>query len=754
MEQLQGEITRIIFRNDENGWTVLELIDESGDETTVVGSMPLCAPGERVALTGMFVEHKSYGRQFKAETCASLAPATLSALESYLSSGLIKGVGAATARSIIAHFGMDSLRILEEEPKRLQELPGIGRSKAATIAASFFEQRALRDVMMGMQAYGITVRQAMRLYQIYGPTCLQRVEEDPYRLIEDVEGIGFKTADKIAMRMGIEPDSHQRLRAGVLYMLIWARQEGHTYLPQDILLTEAAAMLGVPQEYAEEALDSLLGSGLLHHAVISDSPGSSQNELGLPDEEIAAIYTPSMYYMEADCARRLLSLATAPSAITIDVNHELSELERTLGIALAPEQRVAVTTALSEGAMVITGGPGTGKTTIIQFILRIMERLGLDFALCAPTGRAAKRMTEATGVDAATIHRLLEYGGEGQPVFARNEENPLYYDMVVVDEMSMVDLALFFALLRALPHGTRLIMVGDADQLPPVGAGTVLHDMIKSELLPVVRLTDIYRQSDRSGIAKNAHRINLGEAPVIEADSDFLFLPCSTPEQALNEVIKLCAGEGLVPVSDAYKDMQVLAPMKKGSLGVHALNARIQQRLNPPAPHKAQREYQENTFREGDKVMQIRNDYKLEWIRPNAAGSPELGAGVYNGDLGTILRMDLLEQTLDVLFDDERLAQYTFSQLDELELAYCISIHKSQGSEFPLVVLPLFNGPPVLMTRNLLYTAVTRARAQVVIIGNWKSVLQMVENKRTRRRYSALHTHMVAMAHKLPPTRP
>lgn len=726
MEKITGQINRIIFRNEQNGWTVLEIIDECGEEIAAVGTLPHCAPGERVELTGFYTEHASYGRQFKAAGMISLAPATLGALTSYLGSGLIKGVGTATARSIVAHFGMDTLHVLENQPDRLKEIAGIGHARANTIARSFMEQRVMRDVMIGLQAYGITVRQAMKLYQLYGACCLQRVEEDPYRMVEDVEGIGFKTADKIAMRMGVERESRQRLRAGALYMLLWARQEGHTYLPREVLLTTACELLEASREPVEEAVDALILEGVLHYTMLQDGD---------------AVYLPALYHMEADCARRLLRLTCLPDhQATLDIKKELNMLEKELGILLAPQQKEAVTGALCEGAMVITGGPGTGKTTIIQFVLRVLQRLGLDFALCAPTGRAAKRMTEATGFDASTIHRLLEYGGEGQPAFARNEENPLFYDMVVVDEMSMVDLPLFFALLRALPPGVRLVMVGDADQLPPVGAGTVLHDIIKSEQLRVVRLTEIYRQADRSGIARNAHRINAGELPDVQGYADFQFIACATQEQAVAEVLRLCM-EG-----DAHKDMQVLSPMKKGALGVRALNARIQEAVNPPAPHKAQREYLDILFREGDKVMQIRNNYKLEWMRTDRSCSAEMGAGVFNGDLGTIFRMDLVEQTLDVLFDDERLVRYSFTQLEELELAYCISIHKSQGSEFPLVVLPLFTGPPMLLTRNLLYTAVTRARTQVTLIGNWSCVVQMVENKRMRTRYSALSEQLCMLA--------
>lgn len=735
MEQLVGEISRVIYRNAENGWSVIEVTDAAGEATTAVGTLPLCTQGERVELNGIYVEHKTYGRQFKAESCITLAPASLGALEGYLGSGLIKGVGAATAKLIVEHFGMETLKVLEEEPKRLMELPGIGRVRYKRIADSFFEQRVQRDVMMGLTSYGLSVRQAFKLYELYGTGSLARVNENPYSLIEDVEGIGFKTADKLAAAIGIEHNSKRRLRAGLRYMLLYGRQEGHTYLPEDSLISLSSEMLGVDEDTVTYELSDLLLEGSL---------------ISAQTDEFNAIYLPALYYMEKECAKRLLALCACEQTLGLDIQETLLRLEQNLEIELAHEQREAVVAALNEGAMVITGGPGTGKTTILQFILHILTRLGLDFCLCAPTGRAAKRMTEATGFEASTIHRLLEYGGEGQLRFLRNEENPLEYNMVIVDEMSMVDLPLFYALLLALPKNTRLIMVGDADQLPPVGAGTVLSDIIKSGAFSVIRLTEIFRQADRSGIAKNAQRINAGKMPKPEPASDFVFISCQDAELALIEVLALCEGKTSNALTqDPQRDIQVLSPTRKGQLGVNALNIRLQGALNPPAPHKAQHEFNETLFREGDKVMQIKNDYRMDWMRINSGGIPELGSGVYNGDLGTVFRLDKQKETLDVLFDDERMASYPFSKLEELELAYCISIHKSQGSEFPIVVLPLFSGPPMLMTRNLLYTAVTRARAQVVIVGKWASVYQMVENKRMRRRYSSLWLRINELAQKL-----
>lgn len=727
-EQLIGTIQTIIFRNNQNGWSVIELsTEDTGEEHTVVGVLPTCAPGERVELTGAYIQHPSYGHQFKAESCVCLAPATLSALESYLGSGLIKGVGPATAKRIVGHFGMDALTVLENQPERLMKIPGIGKSKAATIAASFYEQRAMRDVMMGLQELGVTVNQSVKLYQRYGASCLNRIQEDPYQLIEEVDGFGFKTADGIAQRAGLERYDRSRLQAGVKYVLNWARQDGgHTFLPRQKLIEVAANILEVEREPVEEALDECILTGGLMYQMVGDTD---------------AVFLPVLYHLEADAARRLLTLAVRPHTDrTLNLMGEIQLLERERGIALAPQQREAVTTALTEGVMVITGGPGTGKTTILRFIIHVLNRLGMDFALCAPTGRAAKRMEEATGCDASTIHRLLEYGGGEDGYFSKNEDDPLLYDMVVVDEMSMVDVPLMHALLKALPQGTRLVMVGDADQLPPVGAGNVLRDIIESGVMPVIRLTEIFRQSERSGIVLNAHRINVGQEPLPNRDEEFAFEEYYSAGRVLGRVLELCAVEGKTT------QLQVLAPMKKGPLGVKNLNVQLQARLNPKEKRKPEREFGETVFRLGDKVMQIKNDYRMEWTRTGRDGMVEMGTGVYNGDLGTIYRMNIDERTLEVLFDDERLAEYEFIKLDELELAYCISIHKSQGSEFPVVILPLVSGPPMLMTRNLLYTAITRARHRVVIAGRWDAVLGMVKNQQTKRRFSALKTRLMELS--------
>lgn len=734
--ELFGTVKTIIFRSEDTGFTVLELLDEEGDEITAVGEMPLAGVGERIELTGDWTEHKAYGRQFKAATCKTLAPATLTALKNYLASGLIKGVGESTATAIVQSFGMESLEVLENQPERLLAVPGIGRVRAQTIAASFAAQRGLRDIMLGLQRFGVTVGQAMKLYKIYGELCLAKIEENPYRLIDDVEGIGFKTADAIARNGGVAADSEYRLRAGLKYTLQWARQEGHTYLPQEKLIAVAADLLQADEAPVERALAGLLAEGALVLEAV-------ENETG--------VFLPALYRMELDCASRLLLLGKPqPDNPFFRPRAQIERLESQLNLALAPAQRKAVELALTAGVLVITGGPGTGKTTILRFIISLLEEMNVDYELCAPTGRAAKRMAEATGRDARTIHRLLEYG-YGEAGFGKNEENTILADVIIADEMSMVDVPLMHALLRATAPGTRLIMVGDSDQLPPVGAGNVLRDLVASRQVPVVRLTEIFRQTGRSAIVVNAHRINSGQPPILEGFEDFGFEPLETAEAAVRRVIGLCSGQSnRLGAQEPLKDVQVLAPMKKGPLGVYNLNRRMQAALNPPAHKKKERKYGDTVFREGDKVMQIRNDYRLGWTRNLPGRAPETGEGVYNGDLGTIMAIDLYEQTVEVLFDDNRTALYEFSMLDELELAYCISIHKSQGSEFPIALLPLMGGPPMLMTRNLLYTAVTRARKLVYILGRRECLEQMVQNNQVKRRYSALCSLLQKQKERMP----
>ena len=727
--ELTGTIENIIYRNADNGYTVLELFSDEGEHITAVGSLALCNRGERVTLTGQYASHPKYGRQFKAASAKTLAPSTLSAIESYLGSGLIRGVGASTAHAIVQSFGMNTLDILDNAPERLLEISGIGKKRAAMIAASYQENMQMRDIMLALEPYGVTVTQALKLYRIYGGLCLARIEENPYQMIADVEGIGFVIADRIAQNVpGFSYDSASRLSAGILYALNLARMEyGHTYVPRASLISYAVKLLGVDEEAVSDTLDALIGKGELVYQMVGDDDG---------------IFLPWVQRMEQSVAEKLIQLTEKPIAnpflnLALTQNHS---------IQLAPQQYEAVEAALNEGLLVITGGPGTGKTTIIRCITEILSDMQMDFALAAPTGRAAKRMTEATGYEAKTIHRLLEYiPGEG---FTRNDENPLFYDIVIIDEASMVDIPLMSALLKAIVPGTRLILVGDSDQLPPVGCGDALRDIIKSDVVRVVRLTEIFRQAQESYIVQNAHLVNHGEMPRLDlADSDFRFEELASQDAVLARLIALCTHPApVLHTNEPLLDIQVLAPMKKGTLGVYNINRALQAALNPPAPGKREQAFGDTVFREGDKIMQMQNDYKVEWTRSGQSGEVVEGTGAFNGDLGTVYRIDPAARRLSVLFDDDRLANYDFSQVDTLSLAYCISIHKSQGSEFPIVLLPLAGGTPLLLTRNLLYTAITRAKSQVCCIGRRETIRAMVDNNRSTRRYTSLAQRLAECA--------
>lgn len=727
--ELTGTIENIIYRNADNGYTVLELFSDEGEHITAVGSLALCNRGERVTLTGQYASHPKYGRQFKAASAKTLAPSTLSAIESYLGSGLIRGVGASTAHAIVQSFGMNTLDILDNAPERLLEISGIGKKRAAMIAASYQENMQMRDIMLALEPYGVTVTQALKLYRIYGGLCLARIEENPYQMIADVEGIGFVIADRIAQNVpGFSYDSASRLSAGILYALNLARMEyGHTYVPRASLISYAVKLLGVDDEAVSDTLDALIGKGELVYQMVGDDDG---------------IFLPWVQRMEQSVAEKLIQLTEKPIAnpflnLALTQNHS---------IQLAPQQYEAVEAALNEGLLVITGGPGTGKTTIIRCITEILSDMQMDFALAAPTGRAAKRMTEATGCEAKTIHRLLEYiPGEG---FTRNDENPLFYDIVIIDEASMVDIPLMSALLKAIVPGTRLILVGDSDQLPPVGCGDALRDIIKSDVVRVVRLTEIFRQAQESYIVQNAHLVNHGEMPRLDlADSDFRFEELASQDAVLARLIALCTHPApVLHTNEPLLDIQVLAPMKKGTLGVYNINRALQAALNPPAPGKREQAFGDTVFREGDKIMQMQNDYKVEWTRRGQSGEVVEGTGAFNGDLGTVYHIDPAARRLSVLFDDDRLANYDFSQVDTLSLAYCISIHKSQGSEFPIVLLPLAGGTPLLLTRNLLYTAITRAKSQVCCIGRRETIRAMVDNNRSTRRYTSLAQRLAECA--------
>lgn len=720
MEELKATINETSFRNAENGYTVLSA--RAGRENiTVVGIMPEVAAGEQAVFQGEWVQHPQYGKQFKAASCQIMAPSTLLGIERYLGSGLIHGVGPATARLIVQEFGLKTMDVLSQQPHRLSEVAGIGEKRAKMIGDSFREQYATRQAMVFLQTYGVTPGMAVKISKVYGERTREIVQQNPYRLVEDVEGIGFLTADRIALSMGVAVDSDSRLSAGIIYALQEAAaSSGHTYLPSDELLQLAGRLLRVEPQLLQTHLTQLLLSRKLRAHRI---------------DGVDAVFLPQLWQAESEIARRLLELqSTSQTIMDKTVEKQIRAFEKAKDIAFSPTQKQAISMAVQQGLLVITGGPGTGKTTIINCILSLLDSESV--LLAAPTGRAAKRMSEATGCEASTLHRLLEYGGDGGE-FTRDEENPLDCTCLIVDEMSMVDVFLMRAFLRALPHGARLILVGDADQLPSVGAGNVLGDILRSGVIPSVRLNEIFRQSESSLIVRNAHAINRGDMPVLnQKNSNFFFERQPYPEQAARTVVELCRRRlpAYLNCADPLHAIQVLSPTKKGACGVVALNTLLQAALNPPCPEKSEIQYGERIFRQGDKVMHIKNNYQLEWLDENDTQ----GQGVFNGDMGIVLSVDSEEKTLVVFFDDGRTAEYEYAMLEELELAYCLSVHKSQGSEFACVVMPCVGGPPMLLTRNLFYTALTRAKQLVVLTGREDAIAAMVNNNHIARRYTAL----------------
>ncbi len=740
MEQLEAGILGTVFRNDENGWSVIT-VRAGRNEVTVVGTLPELSPGEQAVFTGEWIEHKTYGRQFKCSSCELRVPTTLLGIERYLAGGLIRGVGPATALLIVRHFGEETLTVLSEHPDRLTEIPGIGRKRCAMIAESFREQQSVRQSMIFLQSYGIPATLAIKISKYYGDQTPDIIRRDPYRLCDDIDGVGFKTADRIGIALGVAPDSESRIRCALRYLLRdSAASSGHIYLPENELYRAAASLLQIPGDLCAKALTSLLLSGSL----IAES--------GEPDGG-RRVYLPSFWHAEQEVALRIRELmgAVRPDKFA-GAARAISAFERSHGISFSATQRRAITKAMENGVFVITGGPGTGKTTIINCILELLSEEN-DVVLCAPTGRAAKRMTEATGAEARTIHRLLEYGGD-EGVFSRNQENPLEADCVIADEASMIDLALMRSLLRAVEPGCRLILVGDADQLPSVGAGNVLRDILDSGAVPCARLTDIYRQSEASRIVVNAHLINQGQMPVLnEKGTDFFFERKLSLKDASDSVVSLLTRRlpaylgypDKQAAGQAMRNIQVLAPARKGECGVNALNLRLQDALNPPDDRKPQMTWGDFVYRLGDKVIQTKNDYRIPWTRRTPAGTEE-GAGVFNGDIGFITAVDPENNSLTVLFDDEKEVEYEAGDLENLEGAYCLSVHKSQGSEFPVVVMPVTGGPPMLLTRNLLYTAMTRARDMVVLVGSEDVIRRMVENNHVARRYTTLALRLADLA--------
>ena len=729
MEIRKGYVEHIVFRNNDNGYTVFQLISGE-EELTCVGSFSVLAEGEFVQVSGAMKEHPLYGEQLQVERYEVLAPEDETAMERYLGSGAVKGIGAALAARIVRRFKKDTFRIIEEEPERLAEVKGISERRAMEIAEQLEDKKELRQAMMFLTRYGISMSLAVKIYQKYGPGTYQVVQENPYRLADEISGIGFKAADEIAGRIGIPTNSDYRIRSGLLYVLLQAAGEGHTCLPKEILLRRAVELLRVEEE---EIHVQILNLCMDQKLVIKER------------EQRTLVFYSRYYYMELNTARMLHDLNLEGEMEEEQILDKLKRVEEHSLIQLDEMQRQAVVESVKNGLLIITGGPGTGKTTTINAIIRYFETEEMEIRLAAPTGRAAKRMTEATGYEALTIHRLLELSGgpaEGQngAAFERNEENPLEADVIIIDEMSMVDIFLMHSLLRAVSAGTRLILVGDINQLPSVGPGCVLKDMIRSEKYHVVMLTKIFRQAAQSDIIVNAHKINRGEPVELNNKSrDFFFLKRQDPNIIIRVLLALIQ-EKLPPYVHAKPyDIQVLTPMRKGALGVERLNEILQRYLNPPSGDKTEKETLRGLFREGDKVMQIKNNYQIEWEARNRYGiAVDKGTGIFNGDMGVIKCIDLTAETVEVLFDEYRTVVYEFSQLDELELSYAVTIHKSQGSEYPAVVIPLLTGPHMLMNRNLLYTAVTRARSCVTLVGSKETFSRMIANASEQARHSGL----------------
>lgn len=732
MENQKGYVDHIIYRNGENGYTVLVLSCEKED-ITCVGTFKDIDQGESLEVRGDYVEHPVYGAQLKVSEYRIVTPEDAASMERYLGSGAIKGIGPALAARIVKKFGNDTFRIMEEEPERLAQVKGISENKAREIAVLFEEKKEMREAMVFLQQYGISNTLAIKIYRTYGMNIYGVMRENPYRLAEDINGVGFRIADEIASKIGIHTDSDYRIRSGIVYILLQSAQEGHCYLPKSELLERSAVLLGLDKETLEPQLSNLM----------------MEKKIVIKEE---CVYAMTYYYAELNCAKMLHDLNISiggeeglPASEERKIEDKIKKIESELNIELDELQRKAVLESVKNGLFLLSGGPGTGKTTTINTMIRYFEAEGMDILLAAPTGRAAKRMTEATGYEAKTIHRMLELNGalteERKNVkFERNEENPLEADVVIIDEMSMVDLHLFQSLLKAVSVGTRLIMVGDVDQLPSVGPGQILKDLIASDQFQVIILRKIFRQAGESDIVVNAHLINRGEAIRLDNKSkDFFFLERNDVNVIYKHMVQLVSEKIPRYVNATPYDVQVLTPMRKGSLGVEVLNKILQQYLNPPDESKAEHTYGEGVFRVGDKVMQIKNNYQLEWEVVSRYGIPvDKGMGIFNGDMGIVKEINDYSQTMVVEYDEKRLVTYAYAQLEEIELAYAITIHKSQGSEYPAVIMPILTGPRMLFNRNLLYTGVTRAKKCVTILGSSKMLEVMIKNKSEGVRYTGL----------------
>ena len=734
-ETINGFVEKVVYRNAENGYTVVNISVE-GDDVVCTGYFSDIAEGDQIIAEGSFVEHKQYGVQFTVASYEIKEPETSVAMEKYLGSGIIKGVGPALSAKIVKKFGDETFNIIEREPERLAEIKGITEKKAIEIGSQFEEKKEFRNAMIFLNQYGVSNALAMKIYKEYGIKVMKIVRENPYRLADDIAGVGFKTADEIALRMGFSPESSMRMKAGISFALSMAASNGHTYLLYEDLYEESKRLLGISEAEFENDIYELT---IERKIVLKEVKGERR------------VYNNNLYYMELTVARKLLDLNAKSENNYKVMEAKVKEVEAKTGIKLGDLQRKAVYEAVESGLVIITGGPGTGKTTTINAIIKLFEMQNMEILLTAPTGRAAKRMTETTGMEAQTIHRLLELNGNpeegGSMRFERNELNPLEADVIIIDEMSMVDIYLMYSLLKAVTVGTRLILVGDVNQLPSVGPGKVLKDIIGSEKFNVVRLSEIFRQAAESDIITNAHKINAGQSIRLDNKSkDFFMLSMNSSLQIQRALVSLIA-EKLPPYVDATKyDIQVLTPSRKGELGVENLNKILQQYINPPAPNKREKQWGEMIFRENDKVMQIKNDYQMEWKIVTKKGlTIKEGSGVFNGDCGIIREINEFAGTVTVEFDEGKIVEYTGATLEELELAYAITIHKSQGSEYPAVIIPLLNAPRPLLNRNLMYTAVTRARKCVTIVGSENSVNEMIQNESEMKRNSGLVDSIIEM---------